>query len=258
VSQAPNYNGANKEFVILELQAIAQEFLSVAQTLPLSGFNPPANPVFPANPSISVVELAAAQLFNLHLYSDSSCTYQNANSDPSNCINHASTTGLFKQMNLQNQGALINSTSELVKILGLNLINSYLSAAQQPEWANYASQNANLLYDLHGSQAEYAINFGILASILSQDQRTTQANIVAVCKAGQSFNDPTSQQYNPTDAQSFSLMLTNAYNNHATTLCALLEQMDPRNTLGVSYGTLSVLPHLHPNMFLAGTSTGGC
>jgi len=133
--------------------------------------------------------------------------------------------------------------------MGLGSINTYLRALGMTEMP-YASQNTNLLFDLHGSGAEYAINFGILQNILAQDSRTN--NATAVCSANLQFSVPA-------DTQSFNAQVSAAVTAaQGRTMCSLLQTM---STPGL-YPPLSptcIGNVLHKHMFRANeAATGTC
>jgi len=169
-----------REIVILELRSIASEFLTEALNLPLS-----KKVAFPSNANVVPVELAAAHVFDYHwLASSSQCNSLTGSSDATalgSCITNALSTSLPTQMDLSSVSNLaINQTSQNIKMFGLGNLNSYLFALGSTE-INYGTADDNILVNLHGSDAEYAINFGILADILSRDSVASVASANATC-----------------------------------------------------------------------------
>jgi len=63
----------------------------------------------------------------------------------------------------------INAAADRVKLLGLGSINTYLHKLGSPIKSHPVS--GSLLQDLHGSEAEFAFNFGILEDILNRDEK---------------------------------------------------------------------------------------
>jgi hypothetical protein len=240
-----------REIVILELRAVAAEFLAEAKNLPGTNWNTAVS--FPPVTN-APVELAAAHIFDFHFAEatplTSCCSFSTPSDDPSYCISTAQMTPLNVQIPLTGMTSSINAATEQVKTLGLGSINTYLHALNVTEMS-YASQNANLLVDLHGSAAEYAINFGILQSILNSDSRAGAGNATATCSANLQFSLPV-------DTASFnaqvSSMVTGA---QSRTLCTILQAMSNP----AIYGQLAscVPASLHRRMFRADeASTGSC
>jgi len=239
-----------REIVILELRAVAAEFLAEAKNLPGSNWNTAVS--FPPVTN-APVELAAAHIFDFHFAEAtplSCCAFVTPSDDPSYCISMAQMNPLNVQIPLTGMTASINAASEQVKILGLGSLNSYLHALNLTE-ISYASQNANLLFDLHGSAAEYAFNFGILQSILAQDSRAGAGNATATCNANLQFSLPA-------DTASFNAEVNSMATAAQTrSLCTILQAMSN----SAIYGQLAscVPASLHPHMFRATeASTGSC
>jgi hypothetical protein len=147
-----------RELVILEMRAVAKEFLNEARQLSVltNTYS------FPQDPNIAPVELAAAKIFDLHLGSPTpaaQCSTASVyTSDPASCLGTGRTAGLQKQIDLSPSpaSALIESSSTLVKTLGLGSINAYLRLLGIPE-ISYASQKSNLLIDV-ANKAAFAFN----------------------------------------------------------------------------------------------------
>jgi len=232
-----------REIVILELRSIASEFLTEAKNLALPNWVPTS---FGQNANIVPVEVAAADIFDYHLVNHNTTQCALTGTDTPNnvglCIANATGTALPAQVDLSTiSNAAINATSNLVKLMGLGLLNSYLHKLNLAE-LSYATLNDNLLVDLHGSQAEYAFNFGILSDILAQDSQTNSAN--ATCHSQFSFTGANSV--------SFELWL-NGYIPPASsrTLCTMLQNMS-------GTGGFTTTTWLHTHMFRLETATGIC
>jgi hypothetical protein len=225
-----------REIVIMELRAIANEFLTEAQNLfPIQD----SSVSFAPNPDVAPVELAAAQLFDLHLVANSPaiCSTLPADQDPVDCIVAAVNVQLQKQRDLSGMSTTINAASELVKKLGLGSINRYLYELGLPELA-YNLQKPNLLEALRNSGAEYAFNFGILKNILQQDNRT---NVNAACQAQLSGD----QNFQTALSGFLSPYIANA---PTLTLCKLLKDMsDP--PVRITPAPLTSV--LHQRMFIS-------
>jgi len=241
-----------REVVILELRAVAAEFLTEAKNLPGTNWNTAVS--FPPV-SNAPVELAAAHIFDFHFAEmapsplASCCVFSTPSDDPSNCLSVAQSTPLNVQISLTGMTSSINAASEQVKSLGLGSVNTYLHALNLTE-ISYASQNANLLVDLHGSAAEYAINFGILQSILNQDSRAGPGNATATCSANLQFTAPA-------DTASFNAQVNSMVTSaQSRSMCTLLQAMS--NSLYSPLGSC-VPPTLHRHMFRADeAATGTC
>jgi len=221
-------------------------FLKEAQRLALPNW---MNATFGPNANVVPVELAAADIFDFHLVNPSStyCVSLTGTETPNalaSCIANATVMALPAQVDLSTvNGALINSTSNLVKTLGVGLLNSYLHKLGVSE-QNYTNLNDNFLVDLHGSQAEYAINFGILSDVLNQDSQTNVAN--ATCHTAFSFTGGSSAAF-----EAFlNLFIPPA---STRTMCTMLQNM----ATGSSPTFLSGTSWLHTNMFRASESPSG-
>jgi hypothetical protein len=226
--------------MLIEFRAIAKEFIAEAKTLSLPNWN---NASFMPNPNIAPVELVAARLFDFHIGVAVSCSLSDPTVNPVTCIQAASTTALVGQRSLAADGT-INATTNKVKAFGLGSINTYLSALGKAE-RSYASQNDNLLIDLHGSPAEYAFNFGILENILAQDSRSEAAN--ATCFANL-------DQFGGTGDLLFDNVISGIVTAGKTrTLCTLLQDM----ATGAGTNQINVGGELHTNMFRKVASPSG-
>jgi hypothetical protein len=230
-----------RELVIVEFRSVVNEFLSEAKLL------------FPGQSSftrddtfVAPVELTAAKLFDLHFAApvQTACNNLNTYSTDvlSTCLNTAHTVALPVQRDLNQVGAsTITSYINDLKSYGVGSLNAYLAklgVSQQ----NYSLLSDNILTDLRGSRAEYAINFGIFENILAQDSRAVSAN--ATCYTNLQF--PSNPQSVGQMLNSVGAFLTTA---SSQTLCTLLKDM---GTTAISTG------QLHPHMFRVEPSNGGC
>jgi len=169
-----------------------------------------------------------------------------ANQDPTACINTAQATPLIKQRDLtQIPQATINASTNQVKVLGVASLNAYLAQLALPPVSS-ASLSNNFLIDLHGSNAEYAVNFGILSSILALDSRGTSAN--ATCLANLQFGGSTQTGQFQASLNAFIPLAA------SRTMCTLLQSMV---AIGGAWGP-TVSPLLHTHMFRAEAVSGFC
>lgn len=242
----PSIGRCVREIVISEYRSIAREFLKEAKALfPNSLFSFNSSEGF-----IAPVELGAAKIFDLHFASPEVPDCLNLNTTPNvdrpeTCLQSLEDTGLWVQRNLSLLPATtINSLVNQTKILGLGSLNAYLKKLNQKQ-KDYALLSDNLLLDLHGSAAEYAINFGILEDILNRDQRNE--TVTATCLENNQFG-------NTLYTQLFNNFLATWVGPSSTrTLCGLIQSMSTPSFAfplsGVGY---------HPRMFLVGPNTNSC
>jgi hypothetical protein len=230
-----------RDLMLVEFQAVAREFFAEAKTLPLSNWNSDS---FTPNPNVAPVELAAARLFDFHIGVAVSCSLTDPTVNPNACIQAASSTALLTQRSLAADGT-ISATTNLVKAFGLGSINTYLSKLGKSE-LSYASQNDNLLIDIHGSPAEYAFNFGILESILAQDSRSESANTTC-------FANMQGQFSGNGDLQFANVVNPIISAGKTRTLCTLLQDMA---SAGGNY-QINVAGELHTNMFRKDAAPSG-
>ena len=240
-----------KEIAILEFRAVAREFLEEAKSLfpTLSTFKK-----FPQDPSfVTPVEIAGAQIFDLHLKQSGgdvcSSTTLLASGNPLACFNSLYNLPLRAQTDISSlSSATVNEIGDLVKSLGLGSVNAYLAKLGAPLKAHPLSDH--LLLDLHDSPAaEYAINFGILETILDQDSRSNMANVT--CREFFPYNDP---QGGASWNIALGEFLPSAANR---TLCSLISLMRSFSTNPV-YNFGFTASNLKPNMFRTGAGTGSC
>jgi len=238
-----------REILVEEFISIAKEFVTEAKTL----F--PGAPKFSPNSNfVAPVELGAAKIFDLHYHAavplaGTTCSFSSisgdelATSNTGKCINASLSVPLMTQRDLdampvQDLDKIVND----VQALGIGSLNAYLPKLGQ---ASYLPPSDNLLLDLHGSTAEYAFNFGIFDTLLSQDSRQNTAS--ATCNANFPFTG--------TQATSFATTLGIFLPAASTrTLCSLLKEMSDS-----LYGTrrLSGVT-VYNNMFRVGLGTGTC
>jgi hypothetical protein len=233
-----------KELVTVEFRSVAKEFIEEAKLLNL-GSNWNTAVTFGSNANLVPAELAAAKIFDLHLAAPSlsdcaSATLDDVNGNPVNCIVAAQGTSLWTQRDLSSVSTL-NALTNQVKSFGLGSLNAYLSklALQQ---VPYSGLHDNLFLDLHGSSAEYAINFGILENILARDSRADNAT----------FTCTTNLQLGPNQIGFENFMNVFLTAAKTRTLCTLLQDMSS------GLQPINVGASLHQRMFRKETPTGLC
>jgi len=245
-----NMNRCIREIIIQEIRSIANEFLKEAQRLGLPNWS---NTSFGPNANVVPVELSAAIVFDFHFVNANSTFCASLvggdlGSAVVNCITNATVTSLPAQVDLSTiSSTSVNTASNLIKTLGVGLLNSYLHKLGFSE-LTYSNLADNILQDLHGSQAEYAFNFGIISDILNQDSQINTAN--ATCHtAFPSFTGAAST--------AFESWIT-AYIPPASsrTMCTLLKDMSAGTSTG-NAPPLSTSAFLHTNMFRSNESPSG-
>jgi hypothetical protein len=169
-----------REILLQEYRVIVREFLAEAKLL----FSAQAQAVtFNRTTAVVPVELAAAQIFDLHWApAATSCPTPSdpgvVTNSPATCIN----TLLNVKLPTQRDWAIaptpvlagINATAERIKAMGLGSINAYLHKLGLPLKSHPLSDH--VLLDLHDSDAEYAFNFGVLEDIFNRDSKVSFAN----------------------------------------------------------------------------------
>lgn len=239
-----------REIALLEYRSIAREFLAEAKTMFPANQQPSFNL---NNESLFPVELSAAKIFDLHFASPevADCLSLNNNTvfdAPDKCLSKLLSTGLSTQRNLTTDlpAGTINNYVNQTKILGLGSLNAYLSKLNQ-NIQPYNNLSDNVLFNLHGSAAEYAVNFGILESILNRDERNSKETVYATCRANNKFEDGN-------DYTTFDRVLAFWIEPSSTrTLCGLFADMSyPKAqnlVLNVGY---------RPNMFRTASISSTC
>lgn len=237
---------------IIEYQSIAREFLAEAKAMNLSAdWN---NARFAKLDSVVPAEVGAARLFDLHLDSDPIAACSLAAISPfsrnslETCLTAAGPIRLKKQISPDT--ATLNNAINLVNSLGIHNLNAYLEKLGTL-W-NTLQPDGNILFDLHGSRAEYAFNFGILENILEQDAK---ANIEYARNA--CFNVLTAPfNEKNTWIAAVNFTINNAVN---TTLCKVLRTQSTTQSI-YQYGLPSTYAaSLHPHMFRGDEPpTGSC
>lgn len=237
---------------IIEYQSIAREFLAEAKAMNLSADWNSAR--FAKLDSVVPAEVGAARLFDLHLDSDPIAACSLAAISPysrnslETCLTAAGPIRLKKQISPDT--ATLNNAINLVNSLGIHNLNAYLEKLGTL-W-NTLQPDGNILFDLHGSRAEYAFNFGILENILEQDAK---ANIEYARNA--CFNVLTAPFNEKTTwMTAVNLTINNAVN---TTLCKVLRTQSTTQSIYL-YGLPSTYTSsLHPHMFRGDEPpTGSC
>jgi len=205
------------------------------------------------NSFVTPVDLAGAKLFDLHyspVSTASGCgglTLPTEN--PQTCLNNLRQVSLVTQRGLASSD--VESHMTQVKQLGLGSLNSYLSklktsTSSTPPLKPYSSLGDNLLNDLRNSDADYAINFGILETIYAQDAKTSTSQVQNTCIA--------LMPYTGTALSDWIVALNSRITPGATrTLCTLVRDMM------TNYGINKITSFgLQPNLFRNSAVTGGC
>jgi len=228
-----------RAITILEYQSVAREFLREAKAMNFSANW--TNAKF--DPTLNVpVEVGAARLFDLHLNHDNVPRCNIPSYDRNNvtfCVQDALLVKLQKQ--IAPSSSAINDAVNFANALGINSLNAYLrKLGMGPEDLD---PTGNILFDLHGSRAEYAFNFGFLESILDQDLKTASSYTRQVCLTANSPLDVNSvQPWN----DFLTYVIRQAVN---TTLCKVI-QSAVNDHGAYSFGLFTpILPNLHPNLF---------
>jgi len=251
-----------REIVILELRALASEFIKEAKNTQLWPAFPNWDPTikFASDPGVVPIEAAAARLFDFHLVAptpsaQAQCfSNTNVGVDPTTCITASAKVGLQTQTAISPPPTavanLLNSVSDNIKAFGLGSYNSYRRKVGLTEIV-YALQNNSLLNDIHNSKLEYAFNFGFIEDILAQDLLGTVDSANATCNAlitGLSTDDYTA--FNFGGVTSLTAFLVPA---PSRTLCTLLKELAASGVLTPG-GNNGINNNLHTNMFRASES----
>jgi hypothetical protein len=252
-----------REITILEYQAVAREFLSEAKKLYLGPTN---NLAFATDNSfVTPVDLAGAKLLDLHYgpaRTTTACSpptptttgvaVLQPSDNPALCLNDTKLIGLHSQRASATLAADVQAAMNRIKQLGLGSLNSYLSKLKPAPLKLYSALGDNLLNDIRGSDAEYAINFGILEAILAQDSKATATQVNNTCISLMGYTGTNLGTW----VTSLKPRITAA---PTRTLCSLIKEMNV-GAYGTTYSNnLGTNILLHANMFRvpsAGTPTG--
>jgi len=174
-----------RELVLEEWRAITGEFISASKCYfrTLHGEANPAKFNFASHKEAVPIEAGAAKIFHLHHTPQSQAA--GCSEDPVVAVSadtpfNRTCVANMAGVNLNTQASITGLTStqfasiNVAQLYGLPAVDSYVTALGKPfDYSN--SISPNLLLGLHKSAANYAINFGLIESILAEQSTVRDA-----------------------------------------------------------------------------------
>jgi hypothetical protein len=174
-----------RELLLEEWRAIAAEFVNASKCYfrTVHGDSNPVKFNFSQHQEAVPLEVGAAKIFNLHHTPQSlanGCSSDPVVSVPQigtfnrSCIASMASVNLNTQVNITAFTSAQFSSINVTQLYGLPPVDSYVTALGK----SFSYSNAispNILLGLHKSAANYAINFGLIESILTEQQSVRDA-----------------------------------------------------------------------------------
>jgi hypothetical protein len=184
-----------RELVMEEWRAITAEFINASRCYfrTFRGDSNPAKFNFSQHREAVPIEAGAARIFQLHHTPQGLATACSVNPALAagapfdrTCLVNMASTNLNVQANISGLSTTDFSSINVAQLYGLPAVDAYVTALGR-SFDYTGSISPNLLLGLHKSSANYAINFGLIESILNEQRSVRDATTSCMRYAGSDY-----------------------------------------------------------------------